>query len=366
MTFFQKPVQPPGNGRYVNKPVGSGKLKPETGLHLLEPHTDVQEGQFSPTQDSDEEDSLDLEQQPHERANTSSSVQSLSFGSESLRSGNSVVNQHEKNTKLGTRHGSNQCRVTPQPVVCQTPELLKQKELCIGKSDQPHSSDSIKAKTYGSSSADVQTPSRKKIPTNDDDLAKSGEGVTQGLQKRIGPSSEKLSSHSSVKHSSLKRNAESFTNSSSKTTKRQKTSEISDFSDSRKVVKKLASSPSSAVDTFNLSPRESSPDPDNLLLGDLKKREDIQSWINHLESDEEPSDSLGEILDPGLDQDSEDAGNLIPDRSSRRVMLHSNDSGFLSFCDTSNISGITMTIKNDGPVKKAIVNPWKGIHIHVL
>lgn len=356
MTFFflQKP---PGN-RYVNKPVVSSKSKPETRLHLLEPHTDVQEGQFSPTQDSDEEDSLDLEQQPHERANTSSSVQSLSFGSESLRSGNSVVNQHEKNIKLGTRQGSNQCRVTSQPVVCQTPELLKQKELSIGKCDPPHSSDSIKVKTYGSLS-DVQTTSRKKIPTNDDNLTKSGEGLTQGLQKRIGPSPEKLSSHSSVnKHSNLKRNAESFTNSSSKTIKRQKTSEISDFSDSRKVVKKLASSPSSAVDTFNLSPRESSPDPDNLLLGDLKKREDIQSWINHLESD-----SLGEILDPDLDQDSEDAGNLILDRSSRRVMLHSNDSGFLSLGDTSNISGITMTIKNDGPVKKAIVNPWKGIHM---
>lgn len=249
--------------------------------------------------------------------------------------------------------------------MCQTPELLKQKELSIGKCDQPHSSDSVKVKTYGSLS-DVQTTSRKKIPTNDDNLTKSGEGLTQGLQKRIGPSPEKLSSHSSVnKHSNLKRNAESFTNSSycSKTTKRQKTSEISDFSDSRKVVKKLASSPSSAVDTFNLSPRESSPDPDNLLLGDLKKREDIQSWINHLESDEVPSDSLGEILDPGLDQDSEDTGNLILDRSSRRVMLHSNDSGFLSLGDTSNISGITMTIKNDGPVKKAIVNPWKGIHM---
>lgn len=360
MTFFflQKP---PGN-RYVNKPVVSSKSKPETRLHLLEPHTDVQEGQFSPTQDSDEEDSLDLEQQPHERANTSSSVQSLRFGSESLRSGNSVVNQHEKNIKLGTRQGSNQCRVTSQPVVCQTPELLKQKELSIGKCDPPHSSDSIKVKTYGSLS-DVQTTSRKKIPTNDDNLTKSGEGLTQGLQKRIGPSPEKLSSHSSAKHSNLKRNAESFTNSSSKTIKRQKTSEISDFSDSRKVVKKLASSPSSAVDTFNLSPRESSPDPDNLLLGDLKKREDIQSWINHLESDEVPSDSLGEILDPGLDQDSEDTGNLILDRSSRRVMLHSNDSGFLSLGDTSNISGITMTIKNDGPVKKAIVNPWKGIHV---
>lgn len=244
--------------------------------------------------------------------------------------------------------------------MCQTPELLKQKELSIGKCDQPHSSDSVKVKTYGSLS-DVQTTSRKKIPTNDDNLTKSGEGLTQGLQKRIGPSAEKLSSHSSVnKHSNLKRNAESFTNSSycSKTTKRQKTSEISDFSDSRKVVIKLASSPSSAVDTFNLSPRESSPDPDNLLLCDLKKREDIQSWINHLESD-----SLGEILDPDLDQDSEDAGNLILDRSSRRVMLHSNDSGFLSLGDTSNISGITMTIKNDGPVKKAIVNPWKGIHM---
>lgn len=361
-------LKPPGN-RYVNKPVGSSKSKPETRLHLLEPHTDVQEGQFSPTQDSDEEDSLDLEQQPHERANTSSSVQSLSFGSESLRSGNSVVNQHsivnqhEKNIKLGTRQGSNQCRVTSQPVLCQTPELLKQKELSIGKCDQPHSSDSVKVKTYGSLS-DVQTTSRKKIPTNDDNLTKSGEGLTQGLQKRIGPSPEKLSSHSSAKHSNLKRNAESFTNSSycSKTTKRQKTSEISDFSDSRKVVKKLASSPSSAVDTFNLSPRESSPDPDNLLLGDLKKREDIQSWINHLESDEVPSDSLGEILDPGLDQDSEDAGNLILDRSSRRVMLLFNDSGFLSLGDTSNISGITMTIKNDGPVKKAIVNPWKGVH----
>lgn len=355
-------LKPPGN-RYVNKPVGSSKSKAETRLHLLEPHPDVQEGQFSPTQDSDEEDSLDLEQQPHERANTSSSVQSLSFGSESLRSGNSVVNQHEKNIKLGTRQGGNQCRVTSQPVVCQTPELLKQKELSIGKCDQPHSSDSVKVKTYGSLS-DVQTTSRKKIPTNDDNLTKSGEGLTQGLQKRIGPSPEKLSSHSSAKHSNLKRNAESFTNSycSSKTVKRQKTSEISDFSDSRKVVKKLASSPSSAVDTFNLSPRESSPDPDNLLLGDLKKREDIQSWINHLESDEVPSDSLGEILDPGLDQDSEDAGNLILDRNSRRVMLHSNDSGFLSLGDTSNLSGITMTIKNDGPVKKAIVNPWKGVH----
>lgn len=41
-------------------------------------------------------------------------------------------------------------------------------------------------------------------------------------------------------------------------------------------------------------------------------------------------------------------------------MFYFNDSGFLFLGDISNISGIIMTIKNDGFVKKVIVNLWKG------
>lgn len=78
--------------RYVNKFVGSSKLKLEIRFYLLELYIDVQEGQFFLIQDSDEEDSLDLEQQLYERVNIFSLVQLLSFGLESLRLGNSIVN----------------------------------------------------------------------------------------------------------------------------------------------------------------------------------------------------------------------------------------------------------------------------------
>lgn len=44
-------------------------------------------------------------------------------------------------------------------------------------------------------------------------------------------------------------------------------------------------------------------------------------------------------------------------------MFYFNDSGFLFLGDISNISGIIMTIKNDGFVKKVIVNLWKGIYV---
>lgn len=44
-------------------------------------------------------------------------------------------------------------------------------------------------------------------------------------------------------------------------------------------------------------------------------------------------------------------------------MFYFNDSGFLFLGDISNISGIIMTIKNDGFVKKVIVNLWKGIYM---
>lgn len=78
--------------RYVNKFVVSSKLKLEIRFYLLELYIDVQEGYFFFIQDSDEEDSLDLEQQLYERVNIFSLVQLLSFGLESLRLGNSVVN----------------------------------------------------------------------------------------------------------------------------------------------------------------------------------------------------------------------------------------------------------------------------------
>lgn len=44
-------------------------------------------------------------------------------------------------------------------------------------------------------------------------------------------------------------------------------------------------------------------------------------------------------------------------------MFYFNDSGFLFLGDISNISGIIMIIKNDGFVKKVIVNLWKGIYM---
>ena len=313
--------------------------------------TCIQEAQFSPTQDSDE-DSLDLEQ-VDETAGVYCLPQPQSHSSGDVHPGNVTVDQSFKSDKLTSCKPEDHCRITPR----KAPVLSEQKSFSVDKNCQPHSDNKVDEKRDGSKK--VQEKCKKEIFNENRNSFKSVNNLLQESKSKAVHILDKKSTHSADHPTRLKRSAESISQSSSKTSKRTKTSisEVSDFSDTRKVVKR---SPCSALDTFNLSPKDSSPDQDNSLLSDLKKCEDIQSWINHLESDD-PTDSFGEGSDPHPDLTTEDSRNFSLESGNRRVMVQPYDSGYLSMGDTSNLSNITMTIKNNGPVKKMAANPWKGV-----
>lgn len=331
----------------------SSRSHPGTIPAPVEARVNIQEAQFSPTQDSDDDNSLELDVS-HDRADfrESNPAHLMVSGSGSLHLD---VNK-QIHSLDSVKH---QVKTDPVTDLClvnsQIPALeksLKSSNEIHSKSYQPASGK--KVQTDGSPVAtSVHTQNHKASASNSTAVAENSSKSEKTPRKLIRLSTGKASYE---KVSNLKRSAESLSQNEQKK-KHLKTdrSGEADFSDTRKVVKR---SPSSTLDTCNLSPRESSPD--YLLLNDPKKREDIQSWINRLESDDPPSDSIGDFLDQNLERVIPNSGVLGLKSDNRKVIVRSSESGCLSLGETSNLNNITMTIKNDGPVKKAVVNPWKG------
>ncbi|XP_062608177.1 transcriptional protein SWT1-like [Saccostrea cucullata] len=356
-----KPYLKSSESKSSNKHAMGGSRKVETTTGPILPRSNYQEAQFSPAQDSDENDSLDLELS-HDGTDSgaSNAFPSGTYNSANLHSGTTtqsnslgIVNQQVKSNPVSVQQQKDQCKVKSQPAL---DKPLHPSNSVHPKSVQQDSSKIVKGKSSRPPIATNEQSQHNKAPTKKitfDKNSVNSENIPH--KKVIKLSSQKASSEKMT----LKRSAESLSQDNKLTNKRLKADGVEEwnFCDTRKVVKR---SPPSAFDTCNLSPRESSPD--NLLLNDPKKREDIQSWINHLESDDPPSDPLGDFLDPTLYQGSPDSGTFSLENDNRKVLVQSHDSGFLSVGDTSNLSNITLTIKNDGPVKKAVVNPWKGVH----
>ncbi|XP_061189229.1 transcriptional protein SWT1-like isoform X2 [Saccostrea echinata] len=357
-----KPYLKSSEGKLSNKHAVSSRIKAEIRPAPILPRSNYQEAQFSPTQDSDENDSLDLEL-PHDGTDfcPSNSIPSVSYNSANLHSDTTkqsnplgIVKQHVKSNTVSARQQKDLCKVQSLQTALDKP--LPPSNSILPKSVQQDFCKTGKEESNRPLIASNEQIQHYKAPTKKITLDKNSVKSENIPHKKV----IKLSSHkASSEKMTLKRGAESLSQDDKPTNKRLKADGLEEwnFCDTRKVVKR---SPPSAFDTCNLSPRESSPD--NLLLNDPKKREDIQSWINHLESDDPASDPLGDFSDPTLDQGSPDSGTFSLENDNRKVLVQSYDSGFLSVGDTSNLSNITLTIKNDGPVKKAVVNPWKGVH----